>query len=75
MEIRPPKETDTPSENENEEAQEVKKFYVQYRGKISEKYQASLKRSGAPVNVIFTLRKLKTVMPSLKPIVEKRSCI
>ena len=66
-----PNDTDTSSESEKEEVQEVKKFYVQYRGKISEKYQASLKRSDAPVNVIFTLRKLKTVMPSLKPIVEK----
>ena len=37
----------------------------------SEDYARSLHKCNAPVSVIFTLRKLKTVMPSLKPPVEK----
>ena len=47
------------------------KFCVQYRGKVSEHFAKSLHASGAPCMVIFTLRKLKTVMPPLKPSVEK----
>ena len=40
---------------------------IQYRGKCSEDYARALHKCEAPVSVIFTLRKLKTVMPSLKP--------
>ena len=46
-------------------------MFLQYRGKVSEEYARSLHRCGAPCNIIFTLRKLKTVLPSLKPAVEK----
>ena len=44
---------------------------VQYRGKCTEGYARALHRSNAPCNVVMTLRKLKTVLPSLKPPVEK----
>ena len=41
--------------------------FLQYRGKCSEDYARSLHRCQAPCNIIFTLRKLKTLLPSLKP--------
>ena len=52
---------------------ERKKFrlFVQYRGKCTEEYAQALHRIKAPCRVIMTLRKLKTVLPSLKPPVEK----
>jgi len=46
-------------------------LFVQYRGKNSEKYASDIKRTGVPVKIVFTLRKLKTVTPSLKPPIEK----
>ena len=44
---------------------------LQYRGKLSEQFGKSLKRIGAPCKVVFTLRKLKSVLPALKPTVDK----
>ena len=46
-------------------------LYIQYRGKCTEDYARALHRCNAPCRMIMTLRKLKTVMPSLKPPVEK----
>ena len=46
-------------------------LFLQYRGKSSETYARDLRKIGAPCRVIFTLRKLKTLTPSLKPPVEK----
>ena len=46
------------------------KLFVQYRGKCSEHYARALHNIQAPCKVIMTLRKLKTVLPSLKPPVE-----
>jgi len=48
-----------------------KAVFIQYRGKCSEDYARSLHQCNAPCNIIFTLRKLKTVLPSLKTPVEK----
>ena len=44
--------------------------FIQYRGRETENYCRALKNSGAPVNPILTLRKLKTVLPSLKTSVD-----
>ena len=46
-------------------------------GKCTEAYARALHRVKAPCNIVLTLRKLKTVLPSLKPQIEKhiRSCI
>ena len=44
---------------------------LQYRGKCSEAYARALHHIEAPCRIVFTLRKLKTVMPSLKPPVDK----
>ena len=46
-------------------------IFVQYRGKCTEDYARKLHQCKAPCNIIMTLRKLKTVLPSLKPQVEK----
>ena len=39
---------------------------VEYRGKTSENFARALHRVKAPCRVVMTLRKLKTVLPSLK---------
>ena len=46
-------------------------FFIQYRGKATEKLAFSFKRLNAPCKVIMTTRKAKTVMPSLKPTVPR----
>ena len=46
------------------------KLFVQYRGKCSEHFARALHNIQAPCKIIMTLRKLKTVLPSLKPSVE-----
>ena len=48
-------------------------FVVQYRDNATDKVIKQLKESGAPVQPIVTLRKLKTTLPSLKPPVKKRA--
>ena len=47
------------------------RLFVQYRGKSTDHFAKSLHNCQAPCRVIMTLRKMKTVMPSLKPPVEK----
>ena len=44
---------------------------IQYRGKTSEDFARALHKINAPCRVVMTLRKLKTVLPSLKPSVDK----
>ena len=46
-------------------------LFVQYRGKCTEDYARALYRAEVPCRVVMTLRKLKTVLPSLKTPVEK----
>ena len=58
-------------EEEKEEKPEKKLFFVQYRGKVTEQFERTLKRINAPIKVISTIRKLKTVLPSLKTPIEK----
>ena len=48
-----------------------KLLFVQYRGKRTEEYANALRKLEAPCTVVMTTRKLKTLMPSLKPPVEK----
>ncbi|XP_066911760.1 uncharacterized protein [Clytia hemisphaerica] len=57
-------------ENEDEE-DDLKMFFVEYREKLSEELKHNLGKLKAPCRVIFTLKKLKTVLPSLKSSVEK----
>ena len=46
-------------------------FFVQYRGKATEKLAMSFRRLNVPCRVIMTTRKIKTVLSSLKPTVPK----
>ena len=61
------------NEAEKEEVEEVPKhlLFLQFRGKVTEEYVRALNKLNAPCKVILTLRKLKTVMPSLKVAVDK----
>ena len=46
-------------------------YCLQYRGKVTEHYASDLHKINVPCRVVMTLRKLKTVLPSRKPPVEK----
>ena len=45
--------------------------FIEYRGKVTDDYCRALRKTGAPCQPVLTLRKLKTVMPSLKPTIKK----
>ena len=70
--INSTKEGNQPSESTSKHM-----IFIQYRGKCTEDYARALHHLKAPCTVVMTLRKLKTVLPSLKPPIEKkiRSCI
>ena len=57
-------------QEEQEQEKDEKLMFVQYRGKVSEKFKESLTRIKAPSKIIFTTCKLKSTLPSLKPVVE-----
>ena len=59
------------AESVEEDEKEFKMLFIQYRGRVSEKFEQSLKKLNAPCKVIYTLKKIKTLLPSLKPPVEK----
>ena len=61
----------------NIDKKEMFRFFVQYRGKCTDHFSRALHKLGAPCVVVKTLRKLKTVMPSLKtPVVKEfKSCV
>ena len=65
------KEVTVEDDAEKKEEEEQKMLFIQYRGKVSEKYEKSLKRIGASCKVILTIRKLKTALPTLKSEVSK----
>lgn len=54
----------------NIEKKDLFRFFIQYRGKCTEHFAKALHKCNAPCIMIMTLRKLKSVMPSLKPEVE-----
>ncbi|XP_057290128.1 uncharacterized protein LOC130612790 [Hydractinia symbiolongicarpus] len=63
-------------ENEKEESEE-KMIFIQYRGRVSEKFETSMRKLNIPCKIIFTLKKLKSSLPPLKPVIEKclKSCL
>ena len=67
----------TKTENDNAEDEvenntiEETKIFIEYRGRESDVFNRSLRNAGAPVKVVFRLRKIKTVLPSLKAEIEK----
>ena len=56
---------------EDKDSEKPYLLFLQYRGKCTEKYASAIKKTGVLVKPIFTLRKLKTVTPSLKEPVVK----
>ena len=65
------KEDNDSEDNMNEEEKPKHMVRIQYRGKISDDYRGALRHLDAPCVVVFTLRKLKTTLPSLKVEVDK----
>eukprot|EP00111_Clytia_hemisphaerica_P015622 TCONS_00046106-protein len=65
---------DHPEEKESEDEVdrvEKMKVYVEYRGKISEKFSNALRKCNAPCIIVFTTRKLRSCLLPLKPTIEK----
>ena len=66
------KEQRSPAEGvEPSKSSKTHKLLIQYRGKPSEDFARALHKINAPCMVIMSLRKLKTVLPSIKPPVDK----
>ena len=62
---------DTPTTAQEQDEQIKKKMiYVQYRGKCTENYARDLHKINAPCTIVMTMRKLSTILPSLKPKIE-----
>lgn len=64
-------EPQTPPASTDQAKTEKLKVKIQYRGKSTEDYARALHKLNAPCMLVMTLRKLKSVLPSLKPPVEK----
>ena len=62
--------SDAPPSDREKSAEKVM-LRIQYRGKCTEDFARALHKCKAPCTVVMTLRKLKTMLPSLKPPVEK----
>ena len=50
-------------------------LFIQYRGKVTEQFAKNLHKCKAPCTLIMTMRKLKSVLPSLKPETEEWSSL
>lgn len=61
-----------PSEVPPEEKVPKVKIFLRYRGIATEHYCRALRRCQAPCDPVLTLRKLRTVLPSLKAKVERK---
>jgi hypothetical protein len=64
-----------PQKEEGKEAEEKAKknlSFIENRGKVTEDFCRSPRKIEAPYQPVLTLRKLKTMMPSLKPSVDHR---
>ena len=68
--LKPPTETTDAKPPAVENKVQKRLVFVQYRGKCTEVFAKDLHGVGAPCSVVMTLRKLRTVLPSLKPQVE-----
>ena len=62
---------DESSDAETQEPFRKKLVFLEYRGKVTDDYCRALRKINAPCQPVLTLRKLKTVLPSLKPAVDK----
>ena len=68
---KPPVSSAKSSSQSSAESEEKFRLKIQYRGKCTEDYARALHKSNAPIQIVMTLRKLKTTLPSLKPSVNK----
>ena len=66
-----PESVKTKDKAQIDEIKDNFKMFIQYRGKDTEHYAQALHKIKAPCTVVMTLRKTKTVLPSLKPPVDK----
>ena len=64
-------ETQSSSSTNQPSSMRKVKLRIQYRGKSTEDFARALHKIDAPCMIVMTLRKLKSVLPSLKPPVEK----
>lgn len=64
--LRPPIEA---SQTKRGQVQGGYMLLIQYRGHPTEQFIKKLKQCNAPVSPVITLRKLKTVLPSLKAVI------
>jgi len=64
-------ETPASEAAENSPSVPKKQLFIQYRGKASEDFARALHNIDAPCNTVFTMRKMKSVLPSLKPAIDK----
>ena len=57
--------------DDEEEDQEKKMFFVQYRGRVTDKSESALRHIKAAVKFIATISKTKACLPSLKQSIDK----
>ena len=57
--------------DDEEEDQEKKMFFVQYQGRVTDKFESVLRHIKAPVKFIATINKTKACLPSLKQSIDK----
>ena len=67
-----PEEKTIGPEEAPEEQIPKKLVFLEYRGKVTDDFCRELAKVNAPCQPVLTLRKLKTVLPSLKSAIEKR---
>ena len=71
--IQDPSTSTSQSTNANEQVGPARnhRMLLQYRGSVTDQFVKRLKDVGAPTQVVLTLRKIKTFLPSLKASVPK----
>lgn len=57
--------------NQDDDKEEKKLVFIEYRGKVTDHFAQKLRETGAPIKPILTLRKVKSAMPSLKAKIER----
>ena len=57
--------------NDEEDEVDEKMVFIEYRGKVSDSFESSLKKLKVPCKINFTSKKIKMDLSSLKPPVEK----
>ena len=53
--------------NDEEDELDEKMVFIEYRGKVSDSFESALKKLKVPCKIIFTSKKIKMDLPSLKP--------